>query len=97
MAYTGEFIAELIDVSDEVLGPGSSEISRAAERLADLCTACSERLAHHNCDACDRRVCRACVVASDVLPSCHSLASALVSVEMRRSWQPRRSASPTLT
>jgi len=68
LAYTGEFIAELIDVSDEVLGPGSSEISRTAERLADLCTVCSERLAHHNCDACDRRVCRACVVASDILP-----------------------------
>jgi len=68
LAYSGEFMADLIDVSDEAMESGSSEISRAAERLADLCTACSERLAHHNCDACDRRVCKACVVASDVLP-----------------------------
>jgi len=67
LAYTGEFIADLIDVSGEAHESGSSEISRAAERLADLCTACSERLAHHNCDACDRRVCKACVVASDIL------------------------------
>ena len=68
MAYTGELIADLIDVSDQALESGSSEISRAAERLADLCAVCTERLAHHNCDACDRRICKACVVASDVLP-----------------------------
>jgi len=68
LAYTAEFIADLIDARDEVLESGSSEISRAAERLADLCTVCAERLAHHNCDACDRRVCKACMVASDILP-----------------------------
>ena len=68
LAYTGELIADAIDVSDEAGKPGSCEINRAAERLADLCTACGERLAHHSCDACDKRICNVCVVDSDILP-----------------------------
>src|SRR5215469_5830282 len=38
-----------------------------ASRLIDLCTACAERLAHHTCDACDRRICRPCALFSSVL------------------------------
>ena|SRR5579864_6714223 len=47
------------------LGP---EVRAIAERIADICVACGEHLAHHNCDSCDRRVCKACVVLGAVLP-----------------------------
>lgn len=36
----------------------------AAARWADLCVACAERLAHHSCDTCEKRICNACVVLS---------------------------------
>ena len=44
------------------------EICATAGRLADLCSACEKRLAHSNCDSCDRRICRACVVEAPSLP-----------------------------
>jgi len=47
--------------------PLGSETQATANRLADVCTACAERLAHHACDTCSRRICKACVVLSSVL------------------------------
>ena len=59
--------------SDDATGPGIQlplcpEICATANRLADLCMACEERLAHSNCDSCERRICRACVVQAPSLP-----------------------------
>lgn len=44
------------------------EVRATSERIADICVACGEHLAHHNCDSCDRRVCKACVVLGAALP-----------------------------
>ena len=44
------------------------EICAVASRLEDLCGACEKRLAHLNCDSCDRRICLACVMAAPSLP-----------------------------
>ena len=44
------------------------EICAIAHRLADLCGACEKRLAHSNCDSCDRRICRACLIEASSLP-----------------------------
>lgn len=44
------------------------EICAIARRLEDLCLACEQRLAHSNCDSCDRRICRACIVTAPSLP-----------------------------
>ncbi|HEY6350660.1 MAG TPA: hypothetical protein VI636_14750 [Candidatus Angelobacter sp.] len=44
------------------------EVRATAERITDICVACGEHLAHRNCDSCDRRLCKACVVLGVALP-----------------------------
>lgn len=42
--------------------PCALQTRAIANRMADVCAVCGQRLAHHNCDTCDRRICNACVV-----------------------------------
>ncbi|HEY6253602.1 MAG TPA: hypothetical protein VI685_26895 [Candidatus Angelobacter sp.] len=51
-----------------VPAPICPQTSATARRIADVCTVCGQRLAHRNCDACDRRICRTCVVTGTSLP-----------------------------